>query len=75
MTRDELKNKLFELGVHQSSYSLDGIRNSECVCLVNEDQLWKVYYVERDRPKELGVFQTESDAIEFMFKQFQHWLG
>ncbi|RUS67791.1 hypothetical protein CUZ56_00268 [Saezia sanguinis] len=75
MTRDELKNKLSELGVHQSSYSLDGIRNSECVCLVNEDQLWKVYYVERDRPKELGVFQTESDAIEFMFKQFQHWLG
>lgn len=75
MTRDELKRKLATIGVHPSSYSLDGIRNSDCVCVVAEGEAWTVYYVERDKPRELGVFSGIEDAFEFVYTTFRKWLG
>ena len=55
MTRDQLISSFTELGVHPNSYSLDGIRNSDCVCIVAENGKWKVFYVERDKPNEPGA--------------------
>ena len=75
MTRDELVAKLKSIGVHESSYSIGQMRKSECVCLVQEGAWWKVYYVERDCPKELAEFADESDANDYVFNKLSEWHG
>lgn len=75
MTRDELERKLATIGVHPNSYSLDGIRNGDCVCVIAEKGRWRVFYVERDKPRELGAFSAVEDAFEFVYTTFCKWLG
>lgn len=75
MTRDQLISKLNELGVQSNSYLLDGMRNSDCVCVVKDSGKWKVLYVERDKPDELGMLDTVEDAYDFVYATFRRWLG
>ncbi|WP_243040854.1 hypothetical protein [Dyella sedimenti] len=75
MTRDQLISKLSELGVHPNSYSLGALRNSECVCVVEDGDKWKVYYVERDKPDELASFNAVDAAYDFVYTTFCQWLG
>ena len=75
MIRTQLESKLAAIGVHTNSYSLDGIRHSDCVCVVEENGKWKVCYVERDKPAELGVFNAAEDAYDFVYATFCKWLG
>ena len=75
MIREKLESRLAEIGVHTSSYSLDGIRSSECVCVVGEGVIWKVYYVERDKPAELATLNTVEEAYDFVYETFCKWLG
>lgn len=75
MTRNQLEAALAAIGVHANSYSLDGIRHSDCVCVASENAKWKVCYVERDKPTELGVFDTVEDAYEFVYATFCQWLA
>lgn len=75
MTRDQLISKLSELGVHPNSYSLGTLRNSECVCVVEDGDDWKVYYVERDKPDELTSFNAVEAAYDFVYMTFCQWLG
>lgn len=75
MNREELVVRLQAIGVHPSSYSFDTIRNSECVCLVNDEGIWKVLYVERDMPRELATFLDEGRANEYILRKFAEWHG
>ena len=74
MTRDQLETNLATIGVHKNSYSLDGIRHSDCVCVVGENGQWKVYYVERDKPAELAALNTAEEAYDFVYETFCKWL-
>jgi hypothetical protein len=67
MTREELILKISALGLPEDTYSLDGIQNSDCTCIVQENDKWKVYYVERDRPRETGVFNSAEEAYDFIY--------
>jgi hypothetical protein len=75
MNQNDLVLNLKKLGVHPSSYCLGAIKNGECVCVVKEGGVWKVLYVERDRPKELGAFGSEEEAYDFVYETFCRWLG
>jgi len=75
MTRDQLISELSKLGVHPNSYSLGTLRNSECVCVVEDGGNWRVYYVERDKPDELASFNTADAAYAFVYATFCQWLG
>lgn len=75
MTRAELESKLAAIGVHANSYFLDGIRHGECICVVCEDDKWKVCYVERDKPKELATLKSVEDAYDFVYETFCDWLN
>lgn len=75
MTSNQLESKLAAIGVHTNSYSLGSIRHSDCVCVVNETDGWKVYYVERDKPDELAMFSTVEEAYDFVYQTFSRWLG
>lgn len=75
MTREQLQTNLNTLGVHANSYSLDGIRHSDCVCVLSDNTKWKVCYVERDKPADLAVLDTEEEAYDFVYETFSKWLG
>ena len=75
MVRAELESKLAAIGVHTNSYSLDGIIRGECVCVAFEDDKWRVYYVERDKPEELATLNTMEDAYDFVYATFCDWLN
>lgn len=74
MNRNQLESKLATLGVQSESFSLDCIRNSDCVSVVLDDGKWKVFYTERDKPKELGAFPTDEGAYDFVYQTFCTWL-
>lgn len=75
MTRTELERQLDILGVHSNSYSLGTLKNSDCLCVVCENEHWNVYYVERDRPSLLSSFLREEEAYDFVLKKFKKWLS
>lgn len=75
MTREELESKLATIGVHPNSYSLGSLQNSECMCVIEDGDWWKVYYVERDKPHELGKFGFADEAYDFVYATFCEWLG
>ncbi|NHB89022.1 hypothetical protein [Photorhabdus tasmaniensis] len=75
MTREELIEQLTLLGVDESSYSLDGLQNNDCTCVVQKENMWCVCYVERDSPYMLASFTTKEDAYGFILEQFKKWLS
>lgn len=75
MKKEQLLSNLSAIGVNATSYSLGEIRHSDCVCVVAENDKWKVYYVERDKPAELAVLDTEEQAYDFVYETFCKWLG
>ncbi|MDW8848441.1 hypothetical protein SD961_21570 [Erwinia sp. MMLR14_017] len=75
MRAEELVKKLDTLGVNANSYSLGVIKNSDCTCVVKENDLWVVYYVERDKPSMQASFVNEGDAYDFVLMQFKKWLS
>ncbi|MDQ8951598.1 hypothetical protein RFH42_01295 [Acinetobacter rudis] len=64
---------LIQMGIHQSSYSLDRIRNSECISVLKQKEEWHVYYTERNKPELLFSSKIERDAYEFIANQFEKW--
>jgi len=75
MNKTQLEEKLAAIGVHPSSYSLGSIRHSECVCVVSENGVWKIYYVERSTPEELAERDSEEAAYDFVYENFCKWMG
>ncbi|MCV4273348.1 hypothetical protein OH710_11905 [Pseudomonas capsici] len=75
MKRNKLLCELSAIGVNESSYSLGEIRGGDCVCVVSENTGWKAYYVERDKPVELAVLDSEEEAYDFVYVTFCKWLG
>ncbi len=75
MTRGELIQYLSSLGVHDSSYAFDKIKNSECVSILMDREMWNVYYTERDIPDLLFQSEQESLAYDFVACLFKDWMG
>lgn len=75
MFKEELKEKLTRIEVDPSSYSLGSIRHGECICVVNEGDAWKVYYVERSTPEEMTKTSTEESAYDYVYEFFCKWTG
>jgi hypothetical protein len=45
------------------------------MCVVQEGETWKVYYVERDKPKELATSPSEEESYDFLYSEFSSWAG
>lgn len=56
MNKVELQSLLIAKGVPQTSYSLDGLKQGECLCVINENGKWKVVYNSR------GVISFSEDC-------------
>lgn len=68
MTTIELEAKLEELKIPKDAYSiLTGGLPNEQLCIVNEEETWKVYYSERGRRSGIKEFNTESEACVYFY--------
>lgn len=75
MTHDELRTELRTRGVPESLFSLNGLKDGECHCVVRENGTWKVVYMDRGKISELASGLTQSAAYEFVYKEFQSMYG
>lgn len=57
MNKNELQAILIAKGVPKISYSLDGLKQGECLCVVNDNGIWKVVYNSR------GVISFSEECV------------
>jgi hypothetical protein len=67
MDRSELEKILQERNVPNMSYSLNGLKGGECLCIVEENDVWKVIYNSRGRIGYLAICADEENACEVFF--------
>ena len=71
MNREELIKAIKKLHVPPYLYNLEGSgRNDERFCLVKKDGLWNVFYAERGKKTTDLLFTTESEALEYLIREF-----
>lgn len=75
MTREEPGSNPDAISIDNNDHSPDEIKNGDYVSIVNEKNEWKVYYVRRDTPEELGAFGSLDQAHDFLYVTFRRWLG
>lgn len=75
MKRADLIKKLDKKGVPRQSYSLDGLKHGECLCIVEEDGNWKVVYNSRGKITDSTECESEEAAYDEMYKQIADAYG
>lgn len=75
MTHEELQAKLTAKGVPEQIYSLDGLKNGECHCVVQENGTWKVVYMERGHVSEIATGLTQSEAYDLLYDELRSMYG
>ena len=75
MNRIELKNELLSRDVPEISFSVDGIKDGECMCIVNDNGRWKVVYNSRGKIVDIADFEAEEEACDFMHEEMKQEYG
>lgn len=75
MNRKELKDELLIHGVPEISFSVDGIKDGECMCIVNDGGRWKVVYNSRGKIVNIADFEEEEEACDFMYGEMKQEYG
>ena len=70
MKKEELRDKLIEMGVPSILYNLDGnARTDERFCLEFANNEWRVYFSERGVKTTNERFLSEEEACQFIYEQ------
>lgn len=70
MNKKELIRKLNILGIPEDYYNLYGKNNAETTILAKKKDKWLIYGIdERGGYHEYGIFDTESDACDFLYQR------
>ena len=67
----ELRKYLQENDLPSDSYSLEGGLPSEALCIERTKNNWRVYYSERGKKNEFGIFANEEDAVKCFLAHFK----
>lgn len=71
MKKSDLIKLLNNLGVSRSNYSLDGELIPGNMVVYNSYRSWIVFYLdERGNRNEIKEFNTESDALEYLYNSY-----
>ena len=73
MNREQLRNRLKEIGIGAARYSLAGGMPDNKLCMDTEDGRWIVYYSERGIRTFEESFDTEVEACECFLNKFISW--
>lgn len=71
MNYQELKFELGKIGIKEYEYSINqGLKEN---ALIVEDMggFWKVFHFERGHEEMLGLFKSQSEALEFLLESFK----
>lgn len=68
MNRDELKKILDVKKVPPMSFSLDGLKDGMSLCIVPENNKWKLIYVERSSKNYIGEYNSEHDVCDAFYQ-------
>ncbi|EQB98699.1 MULTISPECIES: hypothetical protein [Photorhabdus] len=68
MTRQELVSILEHKNVPSGIYSLDGLKEGECLCINPHDGVWDVIYSSRGKITYKEVFTNEESAYDRFYQ-------
>jgi len=69
MTKTELKQALLEKGIPAPSFSVEGLKSGECMCLIEKEGNYSVVYNSRGKVFAIDTFKSEDAACKFMFTE------
>jgi hypothetical protein len=75
MKISDLKSVLESKNVPPLMYSLDGIKQGECLCLESENGVWRVFYNSRGKITFSNEFLTEDDACNKFYEIMKNDYG
>lgn len=70
MNKAELEAILDARQVPKQLYSLDGVKNGECYCVVKDGDARKVIYMERGRTSDIVTEVSEESAYDTIYNEF-----
>ncbi|MDA0911804.1 MAG: hypothetical protein O2809_09695 [Proteobacteria bacterium] len=71
MDKHTLHSKLIGLEIPEISFSVNGIKDGEAMCLVEQDDTWQVVYNSRGRIYVIDEFPSEEQACQFMYDELK----
>lgn len=71
MKRNELNKILAHKNVPASSYSLNGIKNGDCLCIVINNDKWQLIHRDRGTENYIGDFNSEDDVCNEFYAILQ----
>lgn len=75
MNKTELIQTLDDKNVPRQSYSLGELKNGECLCVIEEEGIWKVVYNSRGKITDSTSCASEEAAYDEVFKQIADAYG
>jgi hypothetical protein len=71
MNKKDLLNLLKRNKVPSISYSLNGIKDGECLCLYKKNNVWHVVYNSRGKIINIAQFKLEEEAYAFIYEEMK----
>lgn len=68
MNKEDLRQLLKSKNVPHQSYSLDGLKDGECLCIINENNSWRIIYNSRGRITQTIECKSEDDACDKLYQ-------
>lgn len=75
MNRDELKKILDKRGIPKMFYSLNGLKDGICLCIVPDSGKWRLIDQERSSKNHIGNFDSESDVCNKFYQIMKNDYG
>lgn len=75
MTLKDLKIELEEIGVLESSYSINDGLKEDAYIIDDIGGIWKCFYYERGEELGVSLFKTETEAYQYILNQFKKQLS
>jgi hypothetical protein len=75
MNRADLQTVLDAKNVPRQMYSLDGLKDGECYCVISEGGTWSVVFVERGRKTTVATGLNEQQAYDTVYQEFRSMYG
>jgi hypothetical protein len=75
MKKKTLLQILVSKHVPESSYSLNGIKDGECLCIIKEDSSWKIVHNSRGKITFSESCADEEECYERFYEIMKHDYG
>lgn len=68
MRIEELRNIMENSKANRFSYSINSSLKDDAYHIIREDGVWNVFYMERGKKNEYGVFKIEEEACKCFYE-------